>query len=537
MKKYLKTLAVAALTAVIAAGAAGCVPTKENVDLDAEMQEVLSKIDFNAGQNYKGSLKVAVMRRQAEKDNIEAFVESFNARYPNINVQIEMIANYQEELVLQHAYAYGQKNYSQMPDVFWMSNEDVPSYEAKDMLMPIAYIDEADTNFSVDALVQTMVKDATYDGQLYFMPRDYNQITTFYNKEIFQKSGIPDPSTYKDENGKTREMSKAEFTKMLNDVADWMYGDQSGTTSDGKSYAEDGKVLEVQAFWNSLNYAVFKGNGASIVGDDGLMDLKSDAFLNTVYYFWDLCFNEIAAQMTDVGMSAHNLFIQGLSAICFDTRSSLSDIVKSGVCENLGVAPFPNLSDGEYYVGAGCSGYGMYRYTDDPTAAWLFLKHIVSEQGQNAFCVTGNGCPVLKSMFDKEDASWRNIKGENPGVYARLPDDFDHDAFVHKYDTAGVTIEYVDKVPVGAQEEILTKMRETVMNLVFSVRPAMLDKEHFAPYTQADILTLMRQTLDQSGAIEEMNDAIRRERAKEEQEKDKEESDGQDQTEGTQEGA
>lgn len=533
MKANLKLFAVAALASVIAVGATGCVTMKPQEDLNNEMNDLLEGVDFNAGKDYKGSLQIMVMRSQSEQDNIKAFVDSFKASYPNIEVTFDTSANYQEDLILQHAYATSQDKYQEMPDVFWTSNEDVPGYVAKGMLMPISYFVEADKNFSTDGLVSTMVKDASFNGELYFMPRDYNQVTMYYNSEIFEKANVPDPSSYKDENGQVREMTKQEFDTMVRSLADWMAATKE-TTAQGKKYS-DGRAVELQAFWNSLNYAVFKGNGAPIVGEDGYVDLESDAAIKTIYYFWDLVYNDIAAGMTEVSMSAHNLFIQGLSALCLDTRASLSDIVQSsgkipGVCETLGAAPFPNLSDGDYYVGAGCSGYGMYRNTDDPTAAWLFLKHIVSEPGQNAFCQTGNGCPVLKSMFEDSTSTWKNIKQENPTLYAKLPADFNHDAFVYQYATCGIPLEFKDKLPIGAQETVLEQLRIAVITPVSSVTPT-----NPSNYTQEEIFTHIRKVLSDLGSVAKMNQAI--DRAKAQEEADKQEQEQDKTNENTQEGA
>ena len=89
------------------------------------------------------------------------------------------------------------------------------------------------------------------------------------------------------------------------------------------------------------------------------------------------------------------------------------------------------------------------------TEAWLFLKHVVSEEGQNAFGETGNAVPVLKSLLTDENAAWRNL-----GDYGiSLPGDFNHDAFIYKYDTNSCTmVDFKSKIPAGAVGNVANYM-------------------------------------------------------------------------------
>ena len=73
---------------------------------------------------------------------------------------------------------------------------------------------------------------------------------------------------------------------------------------------------------------------------------------------------------------------------------------------NLGVAALPNFG-GEYAVGAGCSGYAMYKNCAHGTEAWQFLKHVVSIEGQNAYSETGDCVPVRTSLLTDPTATWR----------------------------------------------------------------------------------------------------------------------------------
>jgi len=83
----------------------------------------------------------------------------------------------------------------------------------------------------------------------------------------------------------------------------------------------------------------------------------------------------------------------------------------------------------------------------------MFLKFIVSYEGQEAFCSTGNGVPVRKDLIDDPYAKWRNVN------LSALGNDFDHDAFIYGIDWEekpfSSTRDFFKYVGVGAQTGIV----------------------------------------------------------------------------------
>ena len=71
---------------------------------------------------------------------------------------------------------------------------------------------------------------------------------------------------------------------------------------------------------------------------------------------------------------------------------------------------FPRIEGVETsYIGMGCTGYGMTQSCPDSKKefAWDFLKFIISEKGQEAFCASGSGIPVLRSLAENDTAAFR----------------------------------------------------------------------------------------------------------------------------------
>lgn len=151
--------------------------------------------------------------------------------------------------------------------------------------------------------------------------------------------------------------------------------------------------------WGSLCWPTLKSFGGSVIAEDGSVKFNTEENIAAATYLRELVKDELTFGS---GSTKHANFINQLTALCFETRAVLTDLIDRTVDgvpgilpEDLGVAPMPNLGKEENYaIGAGCSGYSMYRYAENPTEAWAFLKFMASEKGQNAFCSTGNGIPA-----------------------------------------------------------------------------------------------------------------------------------------------
>lgn len=456
------------LLAVTALG--GCNFLREEKPIEEEMDAILKQVDFNAGTDYKGKLKIAVMKDDASLTSINAFINDFKAVYTGINVELVQYESYTSDLSNMHSTAFATNDFSSMPDVFWLANEDIPAMYAKDMVMPLNYFVDADNNFTTDNLVQSMVQDSYYAGNMYMMPRDYNQFVMFYNTRIFEQAKaenpeIKSPAEFVDENGDIRAMNHDEFDRLARQMAEW-FRTTDAKNIRGNAYGSSARAVEARLGWGSLNYALAKTFGATFVDETGVT-FNNDASVEFMAYMRDLIYNDV---MTLDSATGFTYFITERSAMCFESRACMSDVIKSstaaqGVYEYLGAAPMPNLGhDDKYAVGAGCSGYAMYRYSDDLTPAWLFLKHIVSETAQNAFSAIGNGIPVLSSLLTDPTASWRAIKTENSAKFGKLPADFSHDSFVYGMEYA-TTIDFKKFVP----DSVVTEVCEDVNGGIVSV--------------------------------------------------------------------
>lgn len=397
-------------------------------DIDKEMQDVLEKVDINAGTEYSGSLTVAINYEDDQKVIIDTLKEGFEAKYKNIKVNVVQYpsASYVDTLTSMNAAASFNGNYDTLPDVFWTAQAELPGYLDLDMVMPVDYFDKADDAFDFGDLFQTMVEDSSIGGHTYMMPRDSDRLAMYYNKDYVAQLGVTIPSD--------RALTRKEFGNLLARCSGL-------TTTDASNNQVPVYPIDVYWNWESILWPLVKAYGGSVVRVDEngntVASLNNEGTVAAYSYIKELRLKEYFPNVGAAGNGS--LFKNGQSVLHFGARASLS--VLTSYVPDLQVVPFPNLySDDDatenYCVGTGCSGYAMYKHATHLTEAWLFQKYVVSEEGQNRLAVTGNNVPVLNKLYTDPNAAWRNTEKIN---LPTLGADFNHAAFVFDYENCSVT--------------------------------------------------------------------------------------------------
>lgn len=123
----------------------------------------------------------------AQTDAIESQIKAFNVEYPDITVEPQIVpwADYWTQL--QTAVAGG-KTF----DVFWINTASLPVYASVNALLPITSIVGAN-GIDTAKLPASLVESYAWQGVQYGLPRDFDTIALFYNKDIFDKAGVAYP--------------------------------------------------------------------------------------------------------------------------------------------------------------------------------------------------------------------------------------------------------------------------------------------------------------------------------------------------------
>lgn len=138
-----------------------------------------------------------------QEDMLEVLVKQFEKDNPDIKIEMELtpVADYWTKL---EESAGG----GSAPDVFWMNGSHMEMYAENEMLLPLD-----DTGVDFAGYPETLVDLYTYEGRKYAVPKDFDTVAVWYNKELFDNTGIEYPTadwTWEDMVGKAEALTDAE---------------------------------------------------------------------------------------------------------------------------------------------------------------------------------------------------------------------------------------------------------------------------------------------------------------------------------------
>ncbi|MFD6435396.1 ABC transporter substrate-binding protein, partial [Streptomyces venezuelae] len=123
----------------------------------------------------------------AQVPGMEQIIAAFEKRNPRISVRIQLTPWASYWTTLKTSMRGGTA-----PDVFWMNAVNFQLYAANGVLEPLSGHIKADAT-PVDRHPKALVKLYSYQGTQYGLPKDFDTIGLWYNKQLFDKAGIKYP--------------------------------------------------------------------------------------------------------------------------------------------------------------------------------------------------------------------------------------------------------------------------------------------------------------------------------------------------------
>ncbi|MCX7904040.1 MAG: ABC transporter substrate-binding protein [Caloramator sp.] len=126
----------------------------------------------------------------AESELLDNQIKEFEKLYPNIKIEKQVITgDYNQAMQVKIAS-------KTEPDVFYLDVYQAPAYIAKKVVEPLdKYLDKND----VKDFEPSLLKGFSNGGKIYGLPKDYNTLVLFYNKDMFKEAGITKaPTTWKE---------------------------------------------------------------------------------------------------------------------------------------------------------------------------------------------------------------------------------------------------------------------------------------------------------------------------------------------------
>jgi multiple sugar transport system substrate-binding protein len=309
----------------------------------------------------------------AESEVWKKIVANFEAEHKDIHVTVEVADwdSYWEKLRVLMAGGTP-------PDVFAMDAPLYPDWQSRGVLLNMQpYIDK-DPKTLEGIYPLTLQAYKTPDG-MYGLPRDFQTIVLYYNKDMFDASKVAYP---------TDKWTYADFRDAAKKLTIDKDGD--GKTDQWGFWAE---ALDPEPYWGPVIWAY----GGDIVDvANGKTLINTDAAKSGFQFISDMLLIDKSLpteeQLKQFGSDG---FLAGISAMGVSGHWSVPDY--STVAFKWNVAPMPIGPQGRA-TGVNSAGFVISKDTKSPDAAWEFVKYATSEAGQSELAKIGLAIPIRESV-------------------------------------------------------------------------------------------------------------------------------------------
>ena len=307
----------------------------------------------------------------------QSIADAFEAAHPDITVRIEVADwdGYWEKLRVQVAGG-------EAPDVFAMDAPLYPDWQSRGVLLNLQPFLDANPG-SLDGVYPiTLEAYRTADG-IYGLPRDFQTIVLYYNKDMFDAAGV----AYPDDTWTYDDLRQAAAQLTLDENGD-------GVTEQWGFWAE---VYDMEPFWGSVVWA-FGGDVVDPAAGTTLIDSpEATAAFQYIHDMW-LVDGSMPTEQ-ELAQYGWDGFLAGVSAMGFSGHWSVPEYAAAGL--NFDVAPLP-LGPAGRATGVNSAGFVISADTASPDAAWQFVQFAISSAGQSALANIGLAVPILESVASSD---------------------------------------------------------------------------------------------------------------------------------------
>ena len=306
---------------------------------------------------------------KAQEPAMLQIIDAFNAHYPGISVSISTTAfgPYFERLRIQ---AQG----DDLPDVFWINGPNFELYASHGMLQDLSELE----GFDPANYPPNLVELYTYDGTPYAVPKDFDTIALWFNRDLLHRAGVDEP---------TGSWSWDEYRDASEAVTRALGGEQI--------WGNPGGVAN-----QAMIYPLIMQAGGYVLSEDKARSGYGEPAAIEAFRFLDGMIRDGIAP--DVRYTAENepkdLFSGGRAALYLSGNWEAALLQDSPVREQLGVAPLIHGAEEANVIhGIGCAMSARSRHKP---AASAFLAFLGSEEAHRIQAEAGAANPAFLGTND-----------------------------------------------------------------------------------------------------------------------------------------
>jgi len=300
------------------------------------------------------------------------------------------------------------------PDILYIKFDEVAYHFKGETMLDLMPFISNDEELNLDDYYPQMLKPFTRSGRLYTLPCFYTPFIVYYNKDLFDKYGVPYPPT--DGNWDWNDYRERAI-KLTHDT-------------DG-----DGKIDEFGlyfAWWQHGVETFIRQNGGSILSEDGQKLVMGDPrTVEALQFLYDLKFKDKVAPsvMTAPGQNPTRLFRQGKVAMYGPWGVfSVPDFRK---IKNFDwdVAPLPKGPNGKRAGVVFPYAYAISTQSKHPEEAYRLIRFLTAGEGAEILAKFSLFIPCRRSIAESDLFKDPTTKPENDDAllddvtkgYAYLP--------------------------------------------------------------------------------------------------------------------
>lgn len=314
-----------------------------------------------------------------DSDVETTLVNKFNESREDIQIEFQPIPGdgYGDKLMANFAAGSG-------CDIFLIGEGDYRMYYSQGVTESLTPYIEKDQEFDLASFNEGLINSATFDSQLHYLPKDFNPIALFYNKDMFDKYEIAYPDT-------TWTWDDLEAAaKVMTNEADKEYG-----------FYADAWAYATQVYLKSFGVEIGNEEATTATGY-----LNADETVALVTRYTDYILKDKISPSTTAAESfggSTSMFQTGQVAMMISGGWNRSTLNKAGT--NYGTAMVPIGKDdlrGEIICSASFAIYSKSKVKD---AAWEVMKYISNKDAAQARYDAKSDLPSNQALLDQVKAS------------------------------------------------------------------------------------------------------------------------------------
>ncbi len=303
-------------------------------------------------------------------------IKTFEEEHPGIRIKTETV----------HVNAYQQKALTLQagglfPDVFFTPRGPrsalLSAFRERDLFLDLKPIVEQDQDFNFKDFHHCGTEPFLIDGKLYAIAVDLNPVVLYYNKDLFDKEGLPYPN---------KTWSKEKFREAAKRLT-------KDTNNDGR-IDQRGFLISSYTAWFMLE----RGNVPLFNEDKTRVTINNEKAENLLQYLVDLRLKDNVSPLSgEVEMGVYELFATGRLAM-MESIFAFSERFFQQKSLNWDIA-FPLVLGDNYYTSLPITGYSISKTTKHPEEAWKFVRFMTSPYAQKKMRERLNTIPPRISLL------------------------------------------------------------------------------------------------------------------------------------------